>query len=714
MGLFFFLFIYKIIQKRSENKITKRILSFLGISIVLCLVFGSSKLTLNLVYTSNLQQIELETNQNNFTERPKISAIHEPIFINGNSDFNTQALNEGWSGDGTEGNPYVIEDYIININYPDYHQNGINIQNTNVYFIIQDVTINTQYSFDNSGFRLYNVKNGELRSNTAIKNKYGFCLQFSANITLKDNTAYNIGTYGTGFYLQNSTNNILTGNIVADNSKIGFFLQNSSYNNLIANIANNNYHYGFKLEESANNIMIGNTANNNYYGFLLQNSTNNNLMGNTADDNRYSLVLYSSANNILTDNIFNNNGILIQSNTLEESIQTLVENNTVNEKDLIYVQNEVKTVISSEAGQVILVNCSSIQIKNIIIEKKASIGFLSLFSVNISLINNTANNNYYGFYLHFSTNSILMGNTANNNYEAGFYLQYSTNNTLTSNNANNNFIGFHLQYSTNNTLTKNKPNDNNHGFYLYTSPNNTLTNNVLINNGLGMHSYTVEDSIQTLIKNNTINEKDLIYLQNEINTVISSEAGQIILVNCSVMRIENIIIDTKVSTAFNLHFSTNISIINNTFNNGFTGFHLWFSTNNTLMGNTANNKYNGFVLYTSTNNTLIGNTANTNHYGFYLYNSSNNTLMGNTANYNNEYGIYLGSSNYNIIRGNILLYNGRGCITQHDCIGNIIFDNICEEDGTKARISGYNVVFLIGVIALVSLVYIKKRYINYK
>ncbi len=652
------------------NKITKKFLFFLGITIVLCLVLGSLDLTLNLFYTPNAQQTGMETDKSNFKERPKISAIHGPIFINGNGDFHTQALNEGWSGDGTEGNPYVIEDYIITINHSNHH--GIDIQNTNVYFIIQYVTVTaiTIHAFDKSGYHLYNVKNGELRNNTA--------------------TGVDSFHFFYGFQLQNSTNNILMGNIAKNNNK-GFILYNSSNNTLMDNTANNNY-YGFYFQYSANNTLRGNTVNNNY---------------------RFGLLLYSSANNILTDNIFNNNGILMQSNTLEESIQTLVENNTVNEKDLVYLQNEVNGVISSEVGQVILVNCSTIQIENIIIETKASVGFLLLFSKNISMTNNTANNNYYGFYLQHSTNNTLKGNTANKDYY-GFYLQHSTNSILTGNTANNSFIGFYLQYSTNNTLTSNNINDNNHGFYLITSPNNTLTDNVLINNGLGMQSNTLEDSIQTLIKNNTINEKDLIYLQNEINTVISSEAGQIILVNCSSMRIENIIIDTKVSTAFSLHFSTNISIINNTFNNGFTGFHLWFSTNNTLTSNTANNKYNGFVLYFSTNNTLIDNTANNNHYGFYLYGSSNNTLMGNIANNNDAYGIYLGSSNYNIIRGNILLYNGMDCIIQHDCIGNIIFDNICEEDGTKARISGYNVVFLIGVIALVSLVYIKKRYINYK
>jgi len=637
-------------------------LSFLGVLIVVGLVFGSLKLSLTSFYTSDTQQMGIKFDKNNFTERPKRSVVHAPISINGNGVFNTHALNEGWSGDGTEGNPYVIEDYIITINYSDQH--GIDIQNTNVYFIIQNITVISNYAFDKSGYYLYNVKNGELRNNTA--------------------TGIDSHHFFYGFHLQNSTNNILTGNN-----------------------ANNTYK-GFILNNSSNNLLMGNIAVSNYYGFYLQYSANNSFMENTIKNNyEVGLHLYNSANNTLTENIFNNNGILIQSSTIEESIQNLVENNTVNEKDLIYLQNEVNIIVSSDAGQVILVNCSSVQIKNIVIEKKASVAFLLLFSVNISITNNTANNNFHGFYLQYSTNSILTGNTANNNDDSGFHLWYSANNILTSNTANDNSVGFRLQYSTNNTLTSNKPNENNHGFYLHTSPNNILTDNVLVSNGFGMHSYTVEDSIQTLVKNNTIDEKDLIFLQYGMNNVISSEVGQIILVNYSSMRIENLIIETKASRALELHFSTNISIINNTFNSVFIGLHLWFSNNNTLIGNTASNNYNGFVLYTSTNNTLLDNTANNNRNGFYLYASSNNTLMSNIANYNYEHGIYLGSSNYNIIRRNTLLYNGKNCIIQHDCIGNIILDNICEDDGTI--ISSYNLVFLLGIFALVSLIYIRRN-----
>jgi ABC-type phosphate transport system substrate-binding protein len=40
--------------------------------------------------------------------------VHGTIRIDGDTDFATQAGIEGWSGDGSETNPYIIENYDIN------------------------------------------------------------------------------------------------------------------------------------------------------------------------------------------------------------------------------------------------------------------------------------------------------------------------------------------------------------------------------------------------------------------------------------------------------------------------------------------------------------------------------------------------------------------------------------------------------------------------
>jgi len=66
-------------------------------------------------------------------EMPIFSGNHAPILINGNADFATQAAANGWSGAGTVGDPYVIENLEINTDIDG--QSAIYINNTDVFFI---------------------------------------------------------------------------------------------------------------------------------------------------------------------------------------------------------------------------------------------------------------------------------------------------------------------------------------------------------------------------------------------------------------------------------------------------------------------------------------------------------------------------------------------------------------------------------------------------
>jgi len=60
---------------------------------------------------------------------------HASIVIDGNDDFHAQAANEGWEGDGSEENPYIIEGYEIDL---EEGQGGaVDVRNTDLYFVIR-------------------------------------------------------------------------------------------------------------------------------------------------------------------------------------------------------------------------------------------------------------------------------------------------------------------------------------------------------------------------------------------------------------------------------------------------------------------------------------------------------------------------------------------------------------------------------------------------
>ncbi|HEC39187.1 MAG TPA: hypothetical protein ENI29_13190, partial [bacterium] len=195
------------------------------LTLISCMLFGASMLSLN---TPEILQTSRKTNIKDINEKPKISANHGTIFIDGNNIFADNASSEGWVGNGTYSNPYIIENYEINASI----RHGIEIRNTNLYFIIRNVTVSDGRSNYNHGFYFNNVTNGELINNTADNNIASFLLRDSNNNTLTGNTATNSLH---GFRIWYSSNNTITNNTANDNIEYGIYLDNSNNNKISGN-----------------------------------------------------------------------------------------------------------------------------------------------------------------------------------------------------------------------------------------------------------------------------------------------------------------------------------------------------------------------------------------------------------------------------------------------------------------------------------------------
>ena len=70
------------------------------------------------------------------TEKTLSGTVHDPIFIDGDEDFHANATAEGWAGNGSAGNPYIIDGYDIDLDGSAGH--CIHIANTLVYFTISN------------------------------------------------------------------------------------------------------------------------------------------------------------------------------------------------------------------------------------------------------------------------------------------------------------------------------------------------------------------------------------------------------------------------------------------------------------------------------------------------------------------------------------------------------------------------------------------------
>jgi len=252
---------------------------------------------------------------------------------------------------------------------------------------------------------------------------------------------------------------------------------------------------------------------NNSVGIVLY-SGNNTISSNTVTNNdQFGIGLSYSSNNTITNNTFVNDGISVGT-----SYQNTVENNTVNGKPLVYLEN-VSDYTITNAGQVILLSCDNITVKDQNLSN-TSVGVELLETNNSKIINNNASNSYYGILLYSSSNNTLSNNTASNDID-GIQLYSSSNNTLSNNTVSNNDNGIHLYYSNNTAITNNTISNNYDGIHLYSSSINGITNNNAKNNDNGIRLwYSTNNKIYL---NNFLNNTDNVHSYYSTNIWNSTE-----------------------------------------------------------------------------------------------------------------------------------------------------------------------------------------------
>ena len=351
------------------------------------------------------------------------------------------------------------------------------------------------------------------------------------------------------------------------------------------------------------NSIIGNNITNNDYGIRLDYSSKNNcIIGNNIAYNDYGVWLNYSSKNSISGNTFTNDGLVVW-----QSYQNYVEDNIVNGKPLVYLEDVADYGIS-DAGQVILVNCNAIRVENL---------NLSRTSIGVQLWN--------------TTNSIIMGNNITANTWEGILLSASS--------INNSIIG--------NNITNNNP-----GVWLCGSPNNSIIRNSITANtweGILLSASSINNSI---IGNNITNNWGGIQLSgssnNSIigNNITASGWGHGILLGGSS---NNVIIGNNITNGdegIRLDSSENNCIIgNNIAYNGIYGIELFYSSNNSVIGNNITNNGDGvWLIYPSINNSIIGNNITNNDYGVCL--DTKNSVIGNNIT-NNGYGVWLNYSSNN-------------------------------------------------------------------
>ncbi|MHA2058967.1 MAG: right-handed parallel beta-helix repeat-containing protein [Candidatus Thorarchaeota archaeon] len=255
---------------------------------------------------------------------------HGAITIVGDANFTAIALLEGWPGDGSPEDPFIIDGLEIDLGGELRH--CIFVCNTRVSFTISNCNLTGSGWV---GILLENVTNGELVNNTCTSNGgSGITLYDSDYNTVANNTCTNngeSGSYDGGIYLRVSDSNTVANNTCSGND-VGIYLFGNS-NTVVDNTCNNNTNYGILLpwgfmHTKVNNTVVNNICTNNRFGIFLRRAQSNTVANNTCKYNWEGIMLYGSDSNTVANNICNDNndyGIRLNS-----SDSNTVTNNTCN------------------------------------------------------------------------------------------------------------------------------------------------------------------------------------------------------------------------------------------------------------------------------------------------------------------------------------------------------------------------------------------------
>ena len=253
---------------------------------------------------------------------------HSPIDIQGDMELSTFAVTEGWTGDGSSNDPYVIENYSINSTSP---PGAIRISNTSSHILIKNCYLwvlsgtginasdadnitaqglsvlsdgsSSVYGIRASGANSLRIEDCSLEetnlslvgcSEVDIDNltvsRAGIALDISGSsgISISNSTFEDQGK--TSVSIRNSRYFLFRDNLIADSSESGILMDNISHSEIASNRITRSLVHGL--------ISEGNSDDNDFHSNLFSNS----------GDCGMTLRLNSDQNDIRNNSFIYNNG----------------------------------------------------------------------------------------------------------------------------------------------------------------------------------------------------------------------------------------------------------------------------------------------------------------------------------------------------------------------------------------------------------------------
>ena len=515
-----------------------------------------------------------------------------------------------------------------------------------------------------------------------------------SNNNLIRNNSIKSSWYG-GFILESSNNNMIDANEFSGN------IYGAGYISLYAsndNQINRNSFYGrsggLSITDSERNTIYDNIFSLTVYSYpiFLRNSNDTFISYNTISGNAnyYGPYLQNSLNITLSDNSFLGRGLsIIGSVPAHFSSHTIDPSNTIRNRSIIYLKDQIGGSIQSDAGQIIIANCSDVRVagQNI---TNVSYGIFLAYCDGIILDNSSVKTCQYGVYIRNSTGIIIKDCT----------IKASSTGVRCISSSDISFRNDHLEANSNaisldttdacsieNTTIRDSSRK---GLLLKDSTFVSLKSNTFIENGIYMEGDDRDHWSSHLIPtSNLINGKPVYYLVAVSDITVPSDAGQVIICYSSDILIEDLELQERTGGIY-VAYSSRITIRDVIVGNGGHGISIIQSQACKIEGSFfSDNDVGGIIITESPNTVLKENACKGNEeYGISLVGSEDATVSSNDCTGNEEFGIIVYLSPSVVINGNTCSYikNGAGIILKRSN-GSLIEENDCSATYLSDQVS---------------------------
>ena|GEM_PF-1484559 len=525
--------------------------------------------------------------------------------------------------------------------------------------------------------------NNTITRNNMTEGISGVLILYSHHNIVSENNIINTTDQGITFLSKSYyagppivTNNSICNNVIV-NCTFGLIMSSESYrglgslNNVSGNIVRNT-EVGVYIYDSGNNTITNNDIVDNAFGMYLD-SENNLLRLNKMHSNVYNFVNYWD---------------VLPFSRMQDSplINDIDATNLINGKRLYYLLNQSDLNINPstypDAGYLVVRNCTNIKIENMSFSNNG-VGLAFHGCSNITIANVTVNDNLVGISATDLTDSEVRNSVFQRNLH-GCQVIDGENITISNNVILNNTIhqllskvssylvltqrsmleltvsymnrpisnGIYLELIRNSTIIDNLVSQNEIGIYLVHVSYNVFKNNTMTNNtynfGVGGHLWPLFwDGLQTspyltndVDTSNTVDGKPIYWWINRQYEQVPSDAGYVILVNCTKMMMKNLVLQNNFHGALLAGVSDSL-ISNNTIRNTGIGIFIRGSysgdrklANNLVSGNKVTKSGVGIraIILDSmvSNNILKNNLAGMDIYSFGNVTIAKNLVVNNT------------------------------------------------------------------------------------